>query len=388
MNYFQCKKINKHQRNSFIIFLIIILISNTDLWGQNVSISATGTPPHPSAGLEINFNNRGLLIPRLITAQRNNINNPAVGLLIYNIDCENFSYYNGIKWTPFNSSIGLAAPGTITGQNSVSTGQTGLTYSIQAVPLATYYNWTIPAGASIQSGQGTTSITVDFGSSSGNICVTAENDCGTSSASCLLVTVTFTCGTNSVQDADGNWYTTVQIGTQCWMAENLNIGMRIPGSNNQTGNDTIEKYCYDDNESNCDTDGGLYQWDEMMQGATTEGSQGVCPTGWHIPTDEEWCIMENSVDNTIASPCSGMGWRGFDGGTELKQGGSVGFEAILAGERVLSGTFQSKGSNTVFWTSTENGMATMRIIDIGRNDIMRGDAGKTDGFSVRCLKDN
>jgi uncharacterized protein (TIGR02145 family) len=63
------------------------------------------------------------------------------------------------------------------------------------------------------------------------------------------------------------------------MAENLNIGTRIDGANNQANNGTIEKYCYSDNTSNCDTYGGLYQWDEAMQYVTTEGTQGICPSG-------------------------------------------------------------------------------------------------------------
>jgi hypothetical protein len=66
----------------------------------------------------------------------------------------------------------------------------------------------------------------------------------------------------------GQIYNTVAIGYQCWLKENLNIGTRINGSQNQTDNGIIEKYCYDDNESNCDEYGGLYQWDEMMQYTT------------------------------------------------------------------------------------------------------------------------
>ncbi|MCK5838660.1 MAG: hypothetical protein KAG99_02370, partial [Bacteroidales bacterium] len=85
---------------------------------------------------------------------------------------------------------------------------------------------------------------------------------------------------------EGQTYSIVAIGTQCWMAENLNVGTRIDGVDEQTDNPTLEKYCYNDLESNCDIYGGLYQWNEMMQYVTTEGAQGICPSGWHIPTDE------------------------------------------------------------------------------------------------------
>ncbi|MGE0636045.1 MAG: glycine-rich protein, partial [Bacteroidia bacterium] len=80
-------------------------------------------------------------------------------------------------------------PGGISGATSVNGNQTGVSYSISAVAGATSYNWTVPSGASISGGQGTTSITVNFGTTSGNICVTASNSCGTSAASCVAITI-------------------------------------------------------------------------------------------------------------------------------------------------------------------------------------------------------
>ena len=83
-------------------------------------------------------------------------------------------------------------------------------------------------------------------------------------------------------------YQTILIGEQCWMKENLNIGEIINGTQEQTNNSIIEKYCHDNIGTNCDIYGGLYQWDEVMQYLTNEGVQGICPQGWHIPTDAEW----------------------------------------------------------------------------------------------------
>ena len=77
---------------------------------------------------------------------------------------------------------------------------------------------------------------------------------------------------------DSQSYNTVEIGTQCWMAENLNIGTRIDGSRKQTDNAILEKYCYGDNEANCDIYGGLYQWNEMMQYVTNQGARNL--PGW------------------------------------------------------------------------------------------------------------
>ncbi|MDK2899267.1 MAG: hypothetical protein PWQ10_454, partial [Patescibacteria group bacterium] len=77
-----------------------------------------------------------------------------------------------------------------------------------------------------------------------------------------------------------DWLT---IGNQTWSKTNLNIGTMITGATNQTNNSIIEKYCYNNTESNCTTYGALYQWDEAMQYTNTEGAQGICPTGSHIP---------------------------------------------------------------------------------------------------------
>jgi uncharacterized protein (TIGR02145 family) len=94
---------------------------------------------------------------------------------------------------------------------------------------------------------------------------------------------------------DSKYVNIVRIGTQVWMGENLNVGTRIDGAKDQTDNNKLEKYCYNDGEYNCDIYGGLYQWDEMMQynppedtGTIIGTTQGICPEGWHIPTDKEW----------------------------------------------------------------------------------------------------
>ena len=141
-----------------------------------------------------------------------------------------------------------------------------------------------------------------------------------------------TCGTITY---GGQTYQTVIIGTQCWMKENLNIGVPILGSSYQTDNGTLEKYCYNNNASNCDTYGGLYQWDEMMQYVTTEGTQGICPTGWHLPSDAEWCILENYVDAGTVLCIGGM--RGIDAGGNLKEIGTTHWSSPNEGATNSSG---------------------------------------------------
>jgi len=93
--------------------------------------------------------------------------------------------------------------------------------------------------------------------------------------------LSFTCENSLTDPRDNQTYPTIQIGTQCWMAANLNYGVTNPGMTNQRDNCTPEKYCYQDNPSNCISSGGLYQWDEIMQYDDAPGSKGLCPPAWH-----------------------------------------------------------------------------------------------------------
>jgi len=127
---------------------------------------------------------------------------------------------------------------------------------------------------------------------------------------------------------DGKVYNTVLIGSQCWLRENLNIGTRIDGSQVQTSNSMIEKYCYNDDPDKCETYGGLYQWNEAMQYSTIEGTQGICPDGWHIPTKVEFQILQTFVG------ADGNALKAIGQGTGLGAGTNTsGFSALLAGYR-------------------------------------------------------
>jgi uncharacterized protein (TIGR02145 family) len=101
---------------------------------------------------------------------------------------------------------------------------------------------------------------------------------------------------STVTDADGNVYNTIAIGSQCWMKENLNVGTRISGLTAQANNGVLEKFCFSGYESNCDTYGGYYQFGEFMQYNYTEGTQGICPNGWHIPTEDDFTILRAVAD--------------------------------------------------------------------------------------------
>ena len=196
----------------------------------------------------------------------------------------------------------------------------------------------------------------------------------------------------------GQSYNTVQIGTQCWMAENLNIGTMISSFNNQTNNGTIEKYCYSNNTSNCDTYGGLYQWNEMMGYVTTEGTQGICPTGWHLPTDAEWMVLEEEVESTTGVNWNTTGFRGTDVALNLKstsgwynnQNGTdlYGFTGLPGGYRKSDGSFSFLTKDALYWSSSENGSYVWsRGLYYNYTQVLRGNYDQAYGFSARCVRD-
>ena len=235
---------------------------------------------------------------------------------------------------------------------------------------------------------------------------TITTDCGSSSddVNITFTTSAFNCGTTLTDYRDGKTYPTVLIGTQCWMAKNINIGTRIDGVNNMTNNGTIEKYCTGNLESNCDVYGGLYQWNEMMQYVTTPGAQGICTPGWHLPTDNEIKLLEGTIDSQygVGNPVWDLtGDRGLDAGGKMKETGNShwafpntgatntsGFTALPGGARNTDGSFPGVTVYGRFWTSSEGGTtAYRRVLSSSTATIARDTANKLFGLSVRCVKD-
>lgn len=208
------------------------------------------------------------------------------------------------------------------------------------------------------------------------------------------------CGNSAtVDDEDGNTYDIIEIGSQCWMQQNMKVGTMINSSDLPSDSNSIEKYCYGDSSSNCNTnhpnfpDGGLYTWDEAMQGASTEGAQGICPNGWHMPTDADWFTLASYLDSSVPNPHAACTGPGSTVGTQLKPGGSSGFEANYSGEVLpSSGTSGDRGSATFFWSSLEDTgtQAWTRALLSGGSSyaICRQSVLKQDyAVSVRCIKD-
>ena len=191
----------------------------------------------------------------------------------------------------------------------------------------------------------------------------------------------FRCGRSRVYYS-GTFYNTVQIGSQCWLKENLNIGTMIYYDDWSKNNSVIEKFCYNDIEANCAVYGGLYQWSEAMQWTVPSGrAQGICPADWHIPNYSEF--------QTLTGQVSGNGNNLIATGTNIS-----GFSALLAGYGeidFITGQlgYYGIGNNTSFWSTTWNSANWEAArISLGSYGSINSNYLSTDNaFSVRCVKD-
>ncbi|MHC1708034.1 MAG: FISUMP domain-containing protein [Bacteroidales bacterium] len=197
----------------------------------------------------------------------------------------------------------------------------------------------------------------------------------------------------------GELYNTVLIGSQCWMKENLNIGLVIYSSEEPTNDNIVEKYCMLNNLDNCQSFGGLYSWDEMMGYTENEGAQGICPCGWHIPTNTEFCTLLKYLDSTYDCNCTNL--SGINVGAMMKETGLVhwhepnlasnlsGFSGIGGGELDFGMFFNFKSSGT-YWTSTESFDGHYVNIKLFNSEAraMQGYEPGDVGFSVRCIKNS
>jgi uncharacterized protein (TIGR02145 family) len=166
----------------------------------------------------------------------------------------------------------------------------------------------------------------------------------------------------------------IKIGDQTWSASNVSL---VPSAYNTLGTDYWNAYS-GIGGSAADEDGYYYTWDAAMN---------VCPSGWKLPDDDDWKVLEGHLGMSAAEQVA-PGWRGTDEGTKLKVGGSSGFEAKLAGYRSTNGSFYKRGDKTYLWSSTESGSnAYRRYLNSSYATVGRETSSKAHGFSVRCLKD-
>jgi uncharacterized protein (TIGR02145 family) len=160
------------------------------------------------------------------------------------------------------------------------------------------------------------------------------------------------------------------------MASNLNYGTTLASSQDQRDNCIPEKYCFNDNPVNCTNLGGLYQWDETMQYDVTPSDQGLCPPGWHLPSENEW--------NTLFSDYINNGFAG----NPLKYSGYSGFNALLSGVAYYNRSLNFKGFSTFFWTSTS--VSNTQAWAHGMNDldpsVSTYPSRRANAFSIRCVQ--
>jgi uncharacterized protein (TIGR02145 family) len=231
----------------------------------------------------------------------------------------------------------------------------------------------------------------------------------TSNAVNMIVYTTGTaCAGTPTVTYGGQTYNTVQIGSQCWLRENLNIGTQINATSSQTKTspEVIQKYCYNNDAAQCNIYGGLYQWAEAVQylnNATnttnwnpvpTGNVQGVCPAGWHIPTNAEQTAMQTFLGgSTVAGgKLKEMGllhWGGPNGLSNVGATNETGF-TMLAGGFVLNGVFGNLHSYADIWTTTKgalNSAAFYYGATFAASNTIGGEVTKITGNSVRCLKD-
>ena len=218
------------------------------------------------------------------------------------------------------------------------------------------------------------------------------------------------CG-GAVKDIEGNIYTSVLIGDQCWMGENMRARKYSDGTKISKGPSdlgaakgwTIDNGYYScptnigNTKESCEAAGGvkklglLYQWSAAMKGSVIEGARGICPTGWHIPTDAEYKKLETYLGMSAGADMGSVdasGWRGKEG-VKLEPGGVSGFGLVLVGSRNPGGSCYGRDFYTILWTSSHiaDGAAWTRSFYIYDDASARYAYAGSYGVSARCIKD-
>ena len=224
------------------------------------------------------------------------------------------------------------------------------------------------------------------------------------------VSFTYRCGDSfTVTDYDGNVYNTLRLGNQCWMKENLRSTHYSDGTAIAAGSGTSTTVAYYYTPGGSFNYGYLYNWKAVMRNSSSSqanpsGVQGICPTGWHVPSDAEWAELQDYVSSQSQYLCSNnssyiakalantTGWSTNSGtcvvGNNQSSNNSTGFGALPAGYYNSNG-YRYFGSYAYFWSSTEasSGNAWTRYLYYSGATVYRVSDYKYNGYSVRCLRD-
>lgn len=198
----------------------------------------------------------------------------------------------------------------------------------------------------------------------------------------ISIYITVFAYSQTVTDIDGNIYNTVEIGTQIWLQSDMKV-LHYPD-----GSPIIEVWSYNDNDSLANIYGRLYTWDAAMNYSTVEKTQGICPNGWHIPSDDEWSTLGNFLGGDLIA------------GGKLKESGSThwnspnigatnesGFTALPAGEYDDT-HYQFLNLYNVIWSSTEasSSYAKYRYLSNESESLNTYTYFKDFRYSTRCIK--
>jgi len=389
---------NKTALIFFLGFLIMQSFQSTS--AQNVGIGSESFTPDQSAVLELKSTQQGFLPPRMTTAERDLILQPATGLLIFNTTTNCVEVFIPPIWQ--SMYCGCTSPNPPT-EDTHTPSATEIVWNWNAVIGADGYKYNTINDYSTATDNGTSTTYTQIGldcETEYTMYVWAYNTCGNS----LELTLTentsdcpFICGTSTVLDIEGNIYNTIQIGNQCWFKENLKTTkykndspISYPGENTTLWqNNTTGAYAWYDNDSATYATlyGALYNWYAVAN------LSGLCPNGWHIPSNEEWTELADAFGGlTLAGGAlkttgtiengDGLWYDPNTGATN-----SSNFSGLPSGRRTSS--FCCVGYLNRWWTSSSHNSADgiQRNLEFDGTSFNSDNTSKTIGYSVRCKKD-
>ncbi len=353
---------------------------------------------YQSFGGSTNMGTHGDVYVSIPSAQANcsDLGLPALSSGSYHCSTSgNYRNIDGTGWIPVNLSSVQSSAGTLFSNlpiDPVNTVANGLYY--------TYIPGSWALSATLESDKYLASNAVADGGRSSTRFETG-NDLSLDSA----ILPGLTCG-DLITDADNNSYSTVLIGTQCWMTENIRTTKYPDGTAITRGPVTATwdgldhgYYSYPPNATNSAEEtlaniisnkfGFVYQWSAAMHGSTIAGAQGVCPVGWHVPTDAEQNILDQYLTDAgqTCNVSRNGTWDCSAAGTKLKSGGISGFNSTLTGYRGVTGSFGNRDAYTYFWSSDAGGSgAWARLLASIYTTVARYSYSGAWGFPVRCLK--
>lgn len=381
------------------LMILAISMIHTTGFSQGVSITDDGSNPHPSAILELKSAEKGFLPPRLTTVERDAIDSPAEGLLIFNTDCKNIDIYVNNVWEPLNqSSLSPAAP--VAGSHSATSGS--ITWNWNTVSGATGYKYNTVNDYSTAASNGNSTTWTQAGLSANTsytLYVWAFSNCGKSPSITLnFTTLSLTCGAGTVSftynGSPVTYGTVVGQNGSCWLDRNLGASQVATTYNDPAalgdlfqwgrGADghhrrdiavgttaTLSSTDVPGHDDFILTSDDPNDWRSPQNNTLWQGVNGVnnpCPSGWRLPTETEinnerasWA--PNNYNGAFASP---LKWTA--GGLRRRTSGSI----------------DEVGNFGIYYTSSTNGTFS-RSLTFYSSGGLTNNTSRGDAHSVRCV---